>query len=414
MTKPFTIDKHLVKEAFLQVKRNAGSAGVDNQTISDFEANLKPNLYKIWNRMSSGSYFPPPVKTVAIPKKQGGLRLLGIPTVADRISQMVVKMILEPKLEPYFLDDSYGYRPNKSALEAIAITRKRCWFCNWVLEFDIVGLFDNIPHNLLLKAVHKHTNCKWTRLYIKRWLEAPVQDVEGKLRQRNTGIPQGGVISPLLSNLFMHYVFDLWMTRTQPEIQWSRYADDGILHCKSKKQALYMMRQLEIRFAQCGIKLHKDKTKIVYCKRTGLKQDYPKVTFNYLGYTFKPRRAINNITQVAFTNYSPGVSQSAISNMIKVLRKLKISRRVDLSIAELAKFINPKLQGWINYYAKYTKTAFYPVCRQLNIALVKWAMNKYKSLKGHKVRAINLIQKICKEDKGLFAHWRCGMVGTFV
>lgn len=205
--KPFTIPKQLVYDAWKAVKANAGSAGVDKETIEDFEADLKNNLYRIWNRMSSGSYFPPPVKAVAIPKKNGGERILGVPTVADRVAQMVVKRMLEPAVEPIFLPDSYGYRPGKSALDAVAVTRKRCWQFDWVLEFDIKGLFDNIDHALLRRALEKHTACEWVRLYIRRWLTAPLQLADGTLVERTKGTPQGGVVSPVLANLFLHYTF---------------------------------------------------------------------------------------------------------------------------------------------------------------------------------------------------------------
>jgi RNA-directed DNA polymerase len=225
-TKPYTISKKVVYDAFLRVKANKGSAGIDEKSIEEFEVNLKDNLYKLWNRMSSGSYFPPAVKAVEIPKKAGGTRTLGIPTVADRIAQMVVKLYFEPLVEPFFHEDSYGYRPNKSAIQALEITRKRCWKYNWVLEFDIKGLFDNIDHGLLMKAVKKHTNNKWVKLYINRWLKAPFQTKEGVI-ERTSGTPQGGVISPVLANLFLHYTFDKWMTINHPNNSFARYADDG-------------------------------------------------------------------------------------------------------------------------------------------------------------------------------------------
>ena len=231
-TKPFVIPKKLVMKAWKLVKASGGSGGVDGESLEDFESDLKNNLYRLWNRMSSGSYFPPPVKSVSIPKKSGGERILGIPTVTDRVAQMVVKLLIEPDVEPYFLSDSYGYRPNKSALDAIDVTRKRCWKYDWVVEFDIKGLFDNIPHELLMKAVHKHVDCKWARLYLARWLKAPCK-TSGKLRTRSKGTPQGGVVSPLLSNLFLHYVFDVWMARNHQGNPWCRYADDGLMHCKT-------------------------------------------------------------------------------------------------------------------------------------------------------------------------------------
>ncbi len=265
-TKQFSIPKQLFVKAFKLIKANAGAAGVDKQSIEDFERDLKGNLYKLWNRMSSGSYFPPAVKAVGIPKKTGGERILGIPTVGDRICQMVVKLVFEPCVEPYFLHDSYGYRPKKSALDAIAITRQRCWKYDWVLEFDIRGLFDNLDHQLLMKAVKKHTDNKWAILYIERWMTTPMQMPDGSLQKKTRGVMQGGVISPVLSNLFLHYVFDAWMKRSNPDIPWCRYADDGLVHCKTEGEAKLLLAKLAKRFKECRLEMHPDKSKIVYCK----------------------------------------------------------------------------------------------------------------------------------------------------
>jgi RNA-directed DNA polymerase len=262
--KPFSIDKKLVYDAYKAVKANAGAAGVDEQSLEMFDTDLMGNLYKIWNRMSSGSYFPPPVRAVPIPKKNGGQRLLGVPTVADRVAQMVVRKIVEREVEPLFLPDSYGYRPNKSALDAIGVTRKRCWQYNWVLEFDIRGLFDNIDHTLLMRAVRKHVTCRWSLLYIERWLKAPMQLEDCTLVQRTKGTPQGGVISPVLANLFLHYAFDAWMTREHPDLPWCRYADDGLVHCRTEAEAVAIKAKLAARLAECQLEMHPDKTKIVY------------------------------------------------------------------------------------------------------------------------------------------------------
>jgi len=275
VAKPFVISKHRVVEAFRLVKANAGSAGVDKQSIAAFEENLKDNLYKLWNRMSSGSYMPPPVRAVPIPKKTGGERVLGVPTVSDRIAQMVVKLEFEPAVEPHFLPDSYGYRPGKSALDAIGVTRKRCWDNDWVIEFDIKGLFDNIPHDLLIKAVEKHTDSAWIRLYVKRWLKAPMQMPDGTQMPRDKGTPQGGVISPILANLFLHYVFDRWLARHHPGVVWCRYADDGLIHCKSEAQAVALLQALRQRFEQCGLELHPVKTKIVIARMVGAPSAIP-------------------------------------------------------------------------------------------------------------------------------------------
>ena len=320
--KPFNISKHAVFEAWQRVRANKGAEGVDAQTIAAFEENLKGNLYKIWNRMSSGSYFPPPVKTVAIPKKTGGERILGIPTVSDRVAQMVAKLYFEPLVEPHFHEDSYGYRPNKSAIQAIAVTRKRCWRYDWVLEFDIKGLFDNIEHELLMKAVRHHTKCEWTLLYIERWLKAPFQKENGTLIERTKGTPQGGVISPVLANLFLHYVFDKWMEQNQSQNPFCRYADDGIAHCRTRSEAEELLKMLDIRFKECGLELHPEKTKIVYCKDDDRRGDYPGTSFDFLSYTFRPRRAKNRWGKY-FISFLPGVSNKAGKAMRQKARRWK-------------------------------------------------------------------------------------------
>ena len=265
-SKPFCISKHVVLEAWRRVKANQGAAGVDKESISDVESNLKDNLYRLWNRMSSGSYLPPPVRTVSIPKAGGGERKLGIPTVMDRVAQMVVKMQLEPDLEPLFHEDSFGYRPFRSAHDALGKARKRCWDNDWVIDLDIKGFFYNIPHDLLLKAVRKHARERWVVLYIERWLKAPAQDEEGHQSERSKGTPQGGVISPLLANLFLHYGFDHWMAKHHPQTPFERYADDAIIHCRTRAQAEQLLEALRERLAVCGLELNLKKTRIVYCK----------------------------------------------------------------------------------------------------------------------------------------------------
>jgi RNA-directed DNA polymerase len=352
--KPFDISKHVVWEAYKRVKANKGAAGIDDESLSVFEAHLKDNLYKIWNRMSSGSYFPPPVKVVEIPKKTGGKRILGVPTVADRIAQMVAKIYFEPKVEPHFHPDSYGYRPGKSAIDAVAVTRRRCWRYNWLLEFDIKGLFDNIRHDLLMRAVKTHTDCKWLLLYIERWLKAPFQMDDGQTVERQSGTPQGGVISPVLSNLFLHYVFDKWMERQFPENPWARYADDGVVHCRTKMKAEKVLERLQVRFNECGLELHPDKTRIVYCKDDDRKGDYPEITFDFLGYTFRPRRSKNRYGKF-FVNFTPGVSNKAAKAMRYKIRNWRIHLKQDKSIDDISRKFNPVIRGWINYYGRFYK-----------------------------------------------------------
>ena len=411
-TKPFIISKHLVMEAFKLVKANQGGAGVDKQSLEEFERNLKDNLYKIWNRMSSGSYIPPEVKAVEIPKKSGGVRVLGIPTVSDRIAQMVVKLMLEPKLEPIFLNDSYGYRPKKSALDAVGITRKRCWKTDWVLEFDIKGLFDNIDHKLLMKAVDLHTDIQWIKLYIKRWLVAPI-NINGKSISRTKGTPQGGVISPLLANLFLHYTFDVWMKRNHPYLQWCRYADDGLVHCNSEAQAKFILNQLNKRFNECGLELHPTKTKIIYCKDGARKGDYENTSFDFLGYTFRKRLVKNTKRGTMFINFTPAVSKSALKAMRTKTRKSNFRNQSNLTLQDIARLYNPVLRGWLQYYGKFYPSALYPMLRHFNQTLVAWARRKYKKLARHKTRAGQFIENISKTQPNLFPHWQRGMIGAF-
>ena len=407
-TKPFDISKHDVVRAWKLVKANKGAAGVDGETIEQFESDLKGNLYKLWNRMSSGSYFPPPVKTVAIPKKSGGERKLGIPTVSDRVAQVVVKLHFEPLVEPYFNTDSYGYRPNKSAHQALEVTRKRCWRYNWVLEFDIKGLFDNIDHDLLMKAVRKHTDNRWLLLYIERWLTGPIQLEDGTTTARTRGVPQGGVVSPVLSNLFMHYVFDKWMERTFPGMPFCRYADDGLAHCHSEVEAQKVKAELAVRLHECGLEMHPDKTKIVYCKDDDRREEHPVTSFDFLGYTFRPRRSKNRYGKF-FINFSPAMSAQAGKAIREEVRHWKLHLRSDKSLFDLAFMFRAKIQGWINYYGRFYKSAMYPTLRHINRKLSLWAMRKYKKLKHHRRRAEHRLGDIAKKHPGLFPHWKLGV-----
>ncbi len=411
--KPFNIDKHLVYEAYKAVKSNRGAAGVDEQSIEQFEEDLAGNLYKIWNRMSSGTYFPPPVRAVSIPKKSGGTRILGVPTVADRVAQMVVKQVIEPILEPIFLADSYGYRPNKSALDAVGVTRKRCWKYDWILEFDIKGLFDNIDHELLLRAVRKHITCKWALLYIERWLKAPMVQEDGTTIERSRGTPQGGVVSPILANLFMHYTFDLWMARTHPNLPWCRYADDGLVHCRTERDAEALKAELQTRLTECQLEMHPTKTKVVYCKDRNRNGNYPNVKFDFLGYSFRPRRVQNSRDKSLFCGFNPAVSLSAMKAMRKAIRDLNLRRQTQLSLQDIARQLNPLLRGWIGYYGRYARTALAPLLRYVNQTLVAWARRKFKRFNRSKVLASNFLQRLAKERADLFAHWQIKLTGVF-
>jgi len=406
-TKPFVISKHVVADAYKQVKAAKGAAGIDGQSLAAFEKDLKDNLYKLWNRMSSGTYFPPPVKAVPIPKKSGGTRVLGVPTVADRIAQATVRRYFEPCVEPLFYGDSYGYRPNKSAHDALAAVRKRCWKYDWVLEFDIVGLFDNIDHELLMEMVRRHAAQKWVVLYIERWLKAPFQDA-GRLIERQSGTPQGGVISPLLANLFLHYAFDDFMEKEFPTLPWTRYADDGVVHCLTKKQALYLKDRLEGRFGLFKLKLHPDKTRVVYCgSDKGMREQEP-ISFDFLGYTFRPRAARRQNGEL-FTSFLPAIADKAKKAIRHAVKDWQLQRQTALEIEDIAKEYNPKIRGWMNYYGRFYPSAAKRALNYINFCLCKWVKRKYRR-QGSWKKAWKWLARLYKRKPGLFYHWEVGVV----
>jgi len=407
--KPFAISKWVVWEAYQKVKANQGAAGVDGESIADFEEDLKGNLFKIWNRMSSGTYFPPPVRAVEIPKAGGkGVRVLGVPTVADRVAQTVVRLYLEPGVEPIFHPDSYGYRPGRSALDAVRTCRQRCWRKDWVIDLDIRAFFDSLDHDLVLRAVSKHTDLRWVLLYVQRWLQAPLQMPDGTLTRRDRGTPQGSAISPLLANLFLHYAFDMWLAREFPAVSFERYADDAVVHCASKAQAEYVLGALTERMAHVGLELHPDKTRIVYCKDAKRRGSFEHERFNFLGYTFRPRLTKNKRGEF-FVNFSPAVGDDAKKAIGAEIRRWRIDRRSDLSLTDLARMINPIVQGWINYYGRFYKSMLYPLLKRINGYLERWATRKYKRLHGHLLRAVRWLQHVARRDPALFAHWRLGV-----
>lgn len=407
MTKPFPISKESVWLAYKQVRENKGTAGIDQESIDQFELNLKDNLYKIWNRMASGSYFPPPVKAVLIPKKSGGTRVLGVPTVSDRVAQTVVKHVLESELEKIFHEDSYGYRPGKSAHDAIEVTRRRCWKYTWIVEFDIKGLFDNINHQLLMKALKRHCSTEWVLLYVERWLKASIVTAEGVLQDRVKGTPQGGVVSPLLANLFMHYVFDKWAERKLPGVEFCRYADDGLLHCKSLKQAEMILSMLAHRFKEVGLEIHPDKSHIVYCKDVNRRLQFKKTSFTFLGFDFCPRESRNSKGE-KFLNFSAAASKAAIKDMKAQIRRWHLHLRNEWNINQIANCINPILRGWYQYYGKFYKTALRWVWINLNQYLCRWVMRKYKRYKRYKAKAGSYLTKIALAQRELFFHWQLG------
>ncbi len=399
--KSFVIPKELIWNAYKRVRDNHGAHGVDKMSLRQLERNLPRHLYKLWNRMSSGSYHPSPVRLVEIPKKDGKLRPLGIPTVLDRVAQTAVKIILEEKLEKVFHPDSFGYRPGKSSHQAIAKTRQRSWNYDWVVDLDIQSFFDNLNHELLMKAVKVHSDSKWINLYIQRWLKAPLEKQDGTLKIRDKGTPQGGSISPLLANLFLHYAFDLWMVRKYPQCPFERYADDMVVHCKTQDQAYRMKEAIESRLRECCLTLHPVKTRIVYCKDSNRRDKHIHHSFDFQGYTFKPRGAINPRGQ-CFISFLPGVSRASLKHMREQIRVWKLHRRSSESLSELSENINPVVRGWVNYYGRYYRSSLYIIVNALDERIVKWTMRKLRMPRGAAWRRVKSIRE---QQPNLFAHW---------
>ena len=406
--KSFEISKRAVWEAYRRVKANKGGAGVDEQSIAEFERDLSGNLYKLWNRLSSGTYFPPPVRAVQIPKRDGSSRTLGVPTVADRIAQTVVRGYLEPDVEAVFHEDSYGYRPGRSAHQALRVCRERCWRNDWVLDMDIKSFFDSVPWDLVLKAVAHHSDLRWVLLYVERWLKAPLQLEDDRLVERDRGTPQGSAISPLLANMFLHHAFDAWMAREYPAVPFERYCDDIIVHAASERHARLLWAAIAKRLAECGLQLNERKTRIVYCKDDDRRGSYEHTSFDFLSYTFRPRLSKSKFGK-HFVNFSPAVSGAAKTRMRREMRRWRLHLRPDKTLTDLARMFNVVLQGWINYYGRFYKSMLYPVFRHLNEILVRWAMRKYKRLRRHKGRARQFIADVARRQPDLFAHWRLGV-----
>jgi group II intron reverse transcriptase/maturase len=403
--KSFDISKWEVWEAFQQVKENHGAPGVDGQSIVDFEADLKNNLYKIWNRMSSGTYFPPPVRAVEIPKQHGGgTRMLGIPTVGDRVAQTVVARHLGVVVEPIFHDDSWGYRPGRDALQAVERCRERCWKRDWVIDLDVQKFFDSVRWDLIVKAVEVHTDAPWVLLYVKRWLRAPLQLPDGALVERDCGTPQGSAVSPVLANLFLHYAFDVWMAREFPGVTFERYADDAVVHCVTERQAREVLAAIEDRMVEVGLRLHPDKTKIVYCKDSYRRGEYENTSFTFLGYTFRPRTARGKDGK-KFLSFQPAISKDALKKISGEVRRWRLHRWVNSTFTELAKQINPIVAGWIQYYGRFYRSALYPLLARINAYLVRWIRDKYKRLQGSR-KAHRKLREITVRYPRMFAHWK--------
>jgi len=403
---PITLQ--MVWAAYRKVRSNRGSAGVDAVSVEEFEADKMQQLYKIWNRMSSGSYFPPSVRTVEIPKKDGSKRKLGIPTVGDRVAQQVIKSYLEPRLEKCFHDNSYGYRPLRSAHQAVEAVRQNVKDYGWVVDMDISKFFDKMNHELLLKALDVHVEEKWVKMYIVRWLEAPMEDVSGiQTAKGGMGTPQGGVISPLLANLFLHYVLDKWIEKYYPALRFVRYADDIIIHCRSEEEAKTVLQRVKERLEECRLSINEQKTKIVYCQNyRRLKKDY-KVKFDFLGFSFQPRLAVSKRGGM-YLSFNCAISIAAEKRILSVIRESKFARWTKATLDDIASEFNPKLQGWINYYGKYHKHKLGRIIRRFHFHLMKWVLNKYKSFKTSKRKAYGWLRKQRAEYPKLFYHWQVG------
>lgn len=404
--KSFCIDKRVVWKAWRQVKANQGAPGIDEESVAEFERDLKGNLYVIWNRMSSGTYMPPPVKAVQIPKKHGrGSRTLGVPTVADRVAQTVAKLYLEPGVEPHFHPDSYGYRPNRSALDAVGVCRERCWKSDWVIDLDLRAFFDTVDHDLMRKAVAAHTDERWVLLYVERWLKAPLDQGDGDLQERDRGTPQGSAISPLLANLYLHYAFDAWMARKFPAVPFERYADDVVVHAKSERQARFVLGEIEKRMAGCHLALNQEKTRIVYCKDSTRKGSHEHERFDFLGYTFRLRSAHNGRGGM-FTSFLPAISDEAAKQIRRTIRRWRLHLWSGTPLTEIAREINMTVRGWINYYGRFYPSRLKQSLRRIDEYLVRWAMRQYKRLKGRRNRAWQFLADVCAREPELFAHWR--------
>lgn len=402
--KAHDIPKQLVWDAWLKVKRKGGAGGADGVTIEQFEVNVKDNLYTLWNRMSSGSYFPGPVRAVEIPKK-GGTRVLGIPNVVDRIAQTVAVLVLEPDAERVFHDDSYGYRPGRSPVDAVRVCRERCWKKDWVVDLDVKAFFDSVSWELMLKAVARHTDQKWVLLYVERWLKAPMLMPDGTTLARVKGTPQGGPISPLIANIFLHYGFDRWMDREFPAVQFERFADDVVIHCVTERQARHVREAVGARMVEVGLALHPDKTKIAYCKDSVRRQEHELVSFTFCGYTFRPRRGYSQKQGKAYTRFLPAVAAGKLTDMSRKVSAWRLHRRTTWTLDDLAKEVNPVLQGWLTYFTVFYPSAVIPLCKCIDRHLVRWARWKYKRLERNPKRAYAWLKGVRQRAPRLFAHW---------
>jgi RNA-directed DNA polymerase len=407
-TKSFAVSKQLVYGSYVKVCENKGGAGVDKETIEMFNKDLSKNLYKIWNRMSSGSYFPPAVRTVLIPKKQGGTRPLGIPTVSDRIAQGVVKDYLEPILDPLFHVNSFGYRPGRSAHDALVQCQQNCLVHSWVVDLDIKGFFDNISHDWLMKMLGHHTQEKWVLLYAERWLKAGIEQTDGVIVPRTKGSPQGGVVSPLLSNLYLHHAFDMWMGKFFKAHPFERYADDIIVHCNSKAEGEHLLASIRERLKMFELELHPEKTKLVYCKNYRRKEEHEHISFTFLSYSFQPRGMVAKGGKNKFMAFGAAICCKAKAFIKERIREVFNPRIIQIPLEQVAVRLNPKIRGWLNYYCRYNPWVARNVFLYLNELIRRWVEEKFR-LRSKKAILLKY-QSIVQLNKGLFVHWRNGIL----
>jgi RNA-directed DNA polymerase len=402
--KSHDIPKQLIWAAWLKVKGNGGAAGADGVTIEQFEERVKDNLYRLWNRMSSGSYFPGPVRAVEIPKK-GGTRVLGIPNVIDRVAQTAAVLALEPEVEKVFHPDSYGYRPGRSPVDAVRVCRRRCFEKDWVVDLDVKAFFDSVPWDLMLKAVARHVTQQWVLLYVERWLKAPMQMPDGALIRRARGTPQGGPISPLIANLFLHYGFDIWLVREFPTVRFERFADDAVVHCVTERQAHQVREAIDRRLGSVGLQLHPDKTRIVYCKDDRRRLNYGQVTFTFCGYAFRPRKTYDRVGKRSRTGFLPAVAPGKLTDMSRKIASWSLHRRTTRSLDALAEEVNPVLRGWLNYFTVFYPSAVNPIGKRVDRHLMRWARRKYKRLERSEKGAREWLSGVRRRSPELFAHW---------
>lgn len=396
-TKSQPITKLMVWQAYKKVKSNKGSAGIDQMSWEDLDKDHSKHLYKLWNRLTSGSYFPLPVKQVEISKKDGGVRKLGVPTLLDRIAQQVVRQHLERQLEPIFHESSFGYRPGRNAHQAVKQSQLNCFGNDFVVDLDIKGFFDNIDHDLMMKALKHYCKDEWVGMYVSRWLKAGIM-AEGEYLKTSAGTPQGGVVSPLLANLYLHVAFDEWMRKFHPEKPFERYADDVVVHCKTEKQAQFMLKLISQRMKACHLELHPVKTKIVNLRGRS-ETKYPR-KYDFLGFTIKP--TMQTIKGKGMLLPGTFVSSKSKTSILGKFRDLAI-HKWRRPLQDIAKRLNPIIRGLLNYYHKLRGESMREVWNQLNHRLLKWV----KWEKGlYKMAAVRWLKRQYKASPGLFEHWK--------